>query len=71
MDWERETQALAISLVYAVVGIAMLLVAYKLFDRFTPTKMDEAIFERGNVAVAIAVGAYMIGVAIVVSGALR
>lgn len=71
MDLAREAQVLFLSLVYALVGIVLLLMAYKLFDRFTPTSMDEAIFGEKNLAAAIAVAAYMLGVAVIVGAALR
>lgn len=71
MDVARESQVLILSLVYAFVGIAILLIAYKLFDLFTPTKIDDAIFREKNIGAAIAVGAYMLGVAVVIAAALR
>lgn len=71
MDLTREGTVLLLSVVYAIVGIVLLLVAYKLFDRFTPTKMDDAIFAEKNLAAAIAVGAYMLGVAVIVAAALQ
>lgn len=71
MDIGREGQVLVLSLIYAAIGILMLLAAYKLFDLFTPTKMDDAIFRERNVAAAIAVGAYMVGVAVVIAAALQ
>lgn len=71
MDFTREGTVLLLSVAYAIVGIVLLLVAYKLFDRFTPTKMDDAIFVEKNLAAAIAVGAYMLGVAVIVAAALQ
>jgi putative membrane protein len=70
MELSREIQVLVLSMIYAVIGIVMLLVAYKLFDLVTPTKLNDAIFRDGNIAVAIAVGAYMVGVAVVIGAAL-
>jgi putative membrane protein len=71
VDIAREGQVLALSVLYAAVGVVLLLVAYKLFDRFTPTKMDDAIFIEKNLAAAIAVAAYMLGVAVIVAAALQ
>ena len=71
MDLGHEGQVLIISVLYAVVGIVILLAAYRLFDAFTPAKIGDAIFHQGNVAAAVAVGAYMVGVAIIVAAALR
>lgn len=71
MDFAREGEVLALSLVYAAVGIALLLVAYRLFDLFTPTKIDNAIFGEKNVAAAVVAGTYMLGVAIIIAAALQ
>jgi putative membrane protein len=71
MDPARELQVLVVSIVYAAIGIAILLVAYRLFDAFTPTKIGDSIFREKNVAAAVAVGAYMIGVALIVAAALQ
>ena len=71
MDLSRELEVLVVSIVYAVIGIAILLVAYRLFDVFTPTKIGDSIFHEKNVAAAIAVGAYMLGVAVIVAAALQ
>lgn len=71
MDLARELQVLVVSIVYAAIGIAILLVAYRLFDAFTPTKIGDSIFHEKNIAAAVAVGAYMIGVALIVAAALQ
>jgi putative membrane protein len=71
MDLQRELQVLLVSVAYALVGLALLFVAYKVFDALTPQRIDEAIFQRGNVAVAITVGSFILGISIVLSAALR
>jgi uncharacterized membrane protein YjfL (UPF0719 family) len=49
----------------------LLYIGYKVFDLVTPTDMQKKIFEEGNTAVAITVGAFIIGLAIVILGAIR
>jgi uncharacterized membrane protein YjfL (UPF0719 family) len=71
MDLQREVQVLLVSVAYALVGLGLLFVAYKVFDALTPQRMEEAIFQRGNVAVAITVGSFILGISIVLSAALR
>jgi uncharacterized membrane protein YjfL (UPF0719 family) len=71
VDIAHEGQVLLVSILYAVVGIVILLAAYRLFDAFTPTKIGDSIFHEKNVAAAVAVGSYMIGVALIVAAALR
>jgi uncharacterized membrane protein YjfL (UPF0719 family) len=60
-----------LSLIYAVVGMLLLYLGYRLFDWLTPTDMQKKIFEENNTAVAIIVGAFIIGLAIVILGAIH
>ncbi len=66
-----DLRVLILSLVYAVVGMLLLYLGYRLFDLLTPTDMQKKIFEEGNTAVAITVGAFIIGLAIVILGAIH
>ena len=68
---EQELRVYIFALVYAVTGMAFLFAAYKLFDLLTPTDLQKKIFDEGNVAVAVAVGFFMLGVAVVLHAALR
>jgi uncharacterized membrane protein YjfL (UPF0719 family) len=67
---EQELRVYLFALGYAVTGMALLFAAYKLFDLFTPTDLQHKIFEEGNVAAAVAVGLFMLGVAVVLHAAL-
>ena len=58
------------ALIYAGIGLVLLFAAYKVFDKFTPTDMNKAIFEENKVAVAIAVGAFILGIALIISAAI-
>ena len=69
IDYVREFQILITAVVYAIVGILLLMFGYFVFDALTPTKMNEKIFKEGNVAVAIVLGGFLIGLAIVIHGA--
>jgi uncharacterized membrane protein YjfL (UPF0719 family) len=60
-----------LSLIYAVVGMVLLYLGYRIFDWLTPTDMQKKIFEENNTAVAITVGAFIIGLAIVILGAIH
>ena len=60
-----------LSLIYAAVGMLLLYAGYRLFDWLTPTDMQKKIFDEGNTAVAITVGAFIIGLAIVILGAIH
>ncbi len=67
----NDVRVFILSIIYAILGMVLLYVGYKVFDLVTPTDMQKKIFEEGNTAVAITVGAFIIGLAIVILGAIR
>ena len=71
MDFAAEIRAWSVAVVYAFTGMALLFLGYKLFDAFTPTDLQKKVFDEGNVAVAVAVGFFMLGVAVVIHAALK
>ncbi len=68
-DFGHELRIFLVAVIYAFAGMALLMVGYKVFDLLTPTDMNEKIFKEGNVAVALALGFFLLGVAIVIHGA--
>jgi putative membrane protein len=60
-----------LTLVYAALGIFLLFLGYRIFDWLTPRDLQEEVFKNGNVAVAIVTGAFIIGLAIVILGAIH
>ncbi len=71
MDIAAELRAWIVAVIYAFTGMALLFAGYKLFDAFTPTDLQRKVFDEGNVAVAVAVGFFMLGVAVVLHAALK
>ncbi len=67
----NEVRVLIVSAVYAVLGMVLLWIGYRVFDMVTPTDMQKKIFEEGNTAVAITVGAFILGLAIVIGAAIH
>lgn len=63
-------QALALMIAFALVGIAVAIVGYRLFDKFTPGDLHKEIVENKNVAAAIIAGAVILGVSIIVAAAI-
>ncbi len=57
------------AIVYAFTGMALLLIGYRIFDALAPIHLQKEIFEDDNVAVAIVVGFFLLGVAVVIHGA--
>lgn len=60
----------ALNLVYAILGVALMYASYRMFDRLS-TRIDlEDELRKGNIAVAICIGALFIAIAMIISGAL-
>lgn len=67
MQWS----IIALNFFYAVLGVALMFIAYRVIDRLTPEVNFPEELRKGNVAVAIFVAAIFLSVAIVVAGALN
>jgi uncharacterized membrane protein YjfL (UPF0719 family) len=61
------SQGITESLLYSFIGLAMALLAFKIIDWITPGKMSEQIAKENNVALAIVVGALVLGVCIIIA----
>ncbi len=66
-----DLRVFVLAIIYAVLGMILLYVGYRVFDWVTPTDMQKKIFEENNVAVAVTVGAFVLGLAIVIAAAIR
>jgi len=67
MEW----RIIAVNFCYAVLGVFLMYVAYRVIDRLTPEVNFAEELKRGNVAVAIFIGAIFLGVAMIIAGALN
>jgi uncharacterized membrane protein YjfL (UPF0719 family) len=67
MDWN----VVGLNVLYAVIGVVLMYVAYRLFDLLTPSVDFAAELRKGNVAVAVFIGALFLAIAIIVGGALN
>ena len=66
-----ELSIIGTNFLYAVLGVVLMWVAYRLIDRLTPEVDFPAELKRGNVAVAIVIAAIFVSIAIIVGGALN
>ena len=55
---------------FAIVGVFLAILGYKLFDYFTPGDLHKEIIENRNVAAALVGAAIIIGTCILVSAAM-
>jgi putative membrane protein len=70
-DWTGFGAAMLAATAFGLLGIALLLVGFKLFERLTPKLDVEQKLQEGSVAVAIVVGALLIAIGMVVSAAIH
>jgi putative membrane protein len=70
MEWPPQSllSAIVASLAFGLVGIVLTLLGFKLFDWITPRiKIEHELSEKHNIAVAIVVGAVIIGICLIVA----
>lgn len=67
MEWT----IIAINFIYAMLGVLLMYVSYRFIDLLTPQVDFPEELKRGNVAVAIFIGALFVSIAIIVGGALN
>ena len=56
---------------YAILGVVLMWVAYRVFDKLTPEVDFPAELKKGNVAVAIFIAAIFVSIAMIIGHALN
>ena len=59
------------AIVFAFLGIALLVAAFFAFDRLTPYRLWKEIIDEHNTALAILIGAIALGMSIIVAAAIH
>ena len=59
-----------VSMLFAVLGFALLFVGFRAFDLLTPADLEKKIFEEGNIAAAVITGAFILALALVIHAAI-
>jgi uncharacterized membrane protein YjfL (UPF0719 family) len=67
---EQILRNVSLSLLFAVLGFALLFLGYRAFDMLTPFNLSHKIFDEGNMAAAVLAGAFVIALAMVVASAI-
>ena len=62
---------IALNFAYAILGVVLMWVSYRVFDKLTPHVDFAAELKRGNVAVAIFIAAIFISIALIIGHALN
>jgi len=67
MEW----RVIGLNFLYAILGVVLMFVAYRVIDMLTPSVDFQAELKNGNVAVAIFIAALFLAIAIIIGGALN
>ena len=67
MEWT----IIGINFLYAAIGVVLMFISYKIFDKLSPKIDFEDELKKGNIAVAIFIASLFIAIAIIIGGALN
>ena len=67
MEW----RIVGLNFVYAILGVALMFIAYRVIDWLTPQVDFAEELKKGNIAVGIFIAAIFISIALVIGGALH
>ncbi|HEY8151563.1 MAG TPA: DUF350 domain-containing protein [Vicinamibacteria bacterium] len=72
MDWlSQHARPVVDSLLYSVLGTTILLAAFTFIERVLPFSLRKEVAEDQNVALGIILGAFILGVSLIISSAIR
>ena len=66
-----ESRIIALNFLYAILGVVLMFISYKLFDWLTPQVNFPDELKKGNVAVSIFIAAIFVSIALIIGGALK
>ena len=64
-------QNIEAALVFAFIGIAVLLLSFRIIDWLTPYDLWKEIVQEKNMALAVLIGALSIGISIIIAAAVH
>ncbi len=67
MDWS----IIALNFLYAVLGVVLMFVSYRVIDMLTPQVNFPEELKKGNIAVAIFIAALFLSIALIIAHALN
>ena len=65
-----EFSVIGLNVFYAIIGVVIMFVSYRVIDRLTPEVDFPAELQKGNIAVAIFIAAIFISIAMIIGKAL-
>jgi uncharacterized membrane protein YjfL (UPF0719 family) len=67
MEW----RIIVLNFVYAILGVVLMFVAYRVIDKLIPQVDFAEELKKGNIAVGIFIAAIFLSIAIIIGGALN
>ena len=71
ISWAPFVKALVASIVYSLIGIVMFAASFVIIRLVTPFSLRKEIEEDHNTALAIVIGAIIIGISIIIAAAIQ
>ena len=71
MDWSHETNQMILTVIYSVLGFALLGLGVLVMEKCTPFSIRREIEEDQNIALGIIVAGAMIAIGIMVGAVIR
>lgn len=71
MEIEIFYKGIVASLIYSLIGVAVLLLAYFIIEKLTPEKSWQEITKNKNIALAIVFAAFILGISIIIAAAIH
>jgi uncharacterized membrane protein YjfL (UPF0719 family) len=62
---------IALNFLYAIGGVVLMWLSYRVFDHLMPQVDFAEELKRGNIAVAVFIGALFVSIAMIIGGALN
>lgn len=70
IDWNKLAGECVNGLVFAIVGILLLIVSFVVLDKLTPGSLWKELIDEHNTAVAVLLGAMALGMSIIIAAAM-
>jgi len=71
MNLEFHLSAFINAIIYAILGVVILVLSFTLWDKITPYDLWKEIVEKHNTALAIFSGLMALGIAIIIASAVH
>ena len=66
-----ELKIIGLNFVYAVLGVVLMFISYRVIDWLTPEVSFPDELKNGNIAVSIFIAAIFVSIALIIGGALK